>query len=457
MIGNNLISEINNEYLSEVENMPKDTFTSIVLFIYKHELNIDAYKYADGRGLCFKILTGSGEDISDSNQVILTNKDDYIPENLSESDLIISKFINKQINNDSESDIFKVYIDEDNWRTVIYEKSEYISFNNSVFEKIFIALLPKLMPWYFGDASNDLKRKISNIILSDNPYNGLMEYYEEIVTENNIANKVMIKSLEKMGEMITDRRLTVLKQSLSDKEHRYKEYYQLLGRLNMEIIELRSQLNNTGLIAKEYQSPIDEIVQTLKTTREDINLISVYSNDVSASFEINTVLNQIDEDDFNSVVGNNHSYLMSNYCGRCSDSDKEKIFRELFFNEDYKIHVSARVRIWFNDNSLDAFMIPEDELRAHHIRHPHIGADSFTCFGNAAHTITQYILDFRYTEAITQIIYVAKQFTVTDEAAGGVLLREIESKDCIELPDGEYVDFDGFIKYLKDKGEIGND
>ena len=87
--------------------------------------------------------------------------------------------------------------------------------------------------------------------------------------------------------------------------------------------------------------------------------------------------------------------------------------------------------------------------------HPHLNGN-LSCFGTAGSIIAEYVISNRFVEALNQILYASKQYTIPD-GAGPNFVSGISNYDCIECPDGNYRNANDTLAYMRKLKEDEND
>lgn len=359
-------------------------------------------------------------------------------------DELMSTFLSRQLVNSDDDDKCTVYIDSEHHSTYV-EIPKRMSIAGM--QSILSGLLPKLLPWFFESVDKELVRKIATLS-NDRNYNEFDKFFESTVRDTGIVSKIMQKDLETLGDRLKSSAKDMIESQISDYTSEVDSLFRRMCDVNDSLRQARSRLNAI-MISDDRDNGINEIIEFLELTTQDIEIENV--EEYTLKLKISSTLQQFDE--WERYTNMDDCYL---YNGAMSDemAEYKRMYKTLFSNPDFKIHTCVGINMNLKTGYLSCY---RPYYAAHETEHPHLNAD-FNCFGSAMAPIAEYIKSFRYTEALNQITYAARQFTVSDGAAGDKLLCGIRGTSCIELPTGEMVDAKGLREYLNEtEGEVENE
>lgn len=359
---------------------------------------------------------------------------------------LLSTFVNRQLNiKEDEEEQCKIYIDTDC-------QAVYIGLPNSIslsgMQLLLCGLISKLMPWFFSSVEREVVVEITKV-LDNHGNDDFNKLFESTVRDAGIVQKIMESDLQKLGERLKKSELETAEQRVKSYQDQVNEYFAALCENNGKLREAKNRLAAIKM-GDDRDSGVKEIVDFLQSTPQDITISDI--DDCTVKVLIRSTLQVFDEWEMYANMEYCYLYEQEDDGRGVEYNDKNKrAYTELFSNPDFKIHTATGISFDLRNGRVNGF-IPD--YTKNESRHPHINS-SFSCFGTAGPAIAEYIQDFRYTEALNQIMYVARQFTVSDGAAGNNLLIDLHEKECIELPNGEFVNWQGFVEYLDEetKGE----
>lgn len=417
------------------------------LILYK-ELDSSIESYGESTDKLNTVaISSSFDDFQDpahnSLFFILSGADVKYPEwfNKEWKDELMSTFLSRQLVNSDENDKCTIYIDSEN-RSTYVEVPKRMSIVGM--QSILSGLLPKLLPWFFVDVDKELVKKIA-VLSNDRNYGEFEKFFENAIREAGIAARIMKKDLESLGTRLKSSAKDMIESQIADYRSEVDSLFRRMCDANDSLRQAQSRLSAI-MISDDRDNGINEIVEFLELTTQDVEIENI--EDFTLKLKISSTLQQFDEweryTDMDSCYLYNHalSEEMAAY---------RRMYKALFSNPDIKIHTCVGINMNLRSGHLSCYMPMYND---HEAEHPHLNSD-FNCFGSAMTPIAEYIRSFRYTEALNQIMYAARQFTVSDGAAGDKLLCSIEEKACIELPTGELVDAKGLREYLNEtEGEV---
>lgn len=356
-------------------------------------------------------------------------------------DELMSTFLSRQLVNGEDDDKCVVYIDKE-------RRSTYVSVPKRMstvgMQSILSGLLPKLVPWFFKDVDKELIRKIATLS-NDRNYTEFETFFENTIREAGVIAVIMQKDLESLGERLKSSAKRMIETQIQEYRGEVDSLFRRMCSANDNLREAQNRLSAI-MLSDDRDDGVSEIIEFLNLTTQDIEIEAI--EDYTIKLRISSTLQQFDE--WERYTDMDGCYLYD----RVPDDripENKRMYKTLFSNPDFKIHTCVGLSMDLKSGYLSCYRPTYTE---HESEHPHLNAN-FNCFGSAMAPIAEYIKSFRYTEALNQIVYAARQFTVSDGAAGEKLLDGMSRNACIELPNGKFVGTDGLREYLNEtEGEI---
>jgi|GEM_PF-5538082 len=356
----------------------------------------------------------------------------------------ISAFINMQFDH---SESYQVIVNEE--KRIVQITTENDKYPIYLFY-LLASIMPKLLHWYFK--SEDLQ-KIENIVRTFFQKNtaATNAHFEALVVENNLlfeANKLILESLGK--KMIKTKEVQV-GEELTARRNELDSAYRKIANLNQIIERLLDEQRILTFKQEEYETPLKEITNFLESTSEDIRLTEV-SQDGYIVLEVTANLDEVPSEQYEDCIAqaknSEYFHIKGKDRNYLNVEDLKLFYKKIFIDRELKLKVKARIRVYLFSYSLEALDIVPGP---NYIEHPHLRG-SLGCFGTAGVTISQYLGEMRYTEAISQILYAASQSTLSDLTANRSLIMSLNNSDIrpILLPNGEYANVEESIKYIKE-------
>lgn len=420
------------------------------LILYKElDDSIDSYTF-DGMSLRIINKTPITEDMATKNAIFVFRSNDW--DTLSSYEWfnkewyeeLISAFINRQFGIEDDADEkIAVYIDNEN--RVLYIQLPLNLSTNSI-QILVCGLITKLMPWQFKDVDREIMTKITST-LGNRENNEFDEMFEEAVKNAGITQIIMQRDLEKLSGRLKEAELASAENAVLDYQRIVNDCFERMCDVNDGLRKAKSRLAALKL-TDDRDGGVKEIVDFLKSTTQDIEVEAVTGCELHLI--LHTTLQTFDEWDKYVEYSDCYLYRDDEY-GFYHSGKTKRAYTALFSNPDIKIHTGTGIVLDLSNGNVRAY---DPRYRSNETEHPHLNGD-YSCFGSAAGPIAEYIKDYRYTEALSQMVYAARQFTVSDGAAGNKLLRGLADRKCIELPNGEYVNMQGLMEYLDEtEGEV---
>ena len=422
------------------------------LILYKElSKDVPSYKYKSGAHTPLKLwyLSKGAERDRMANAIVAFPLDSNIVQSQwfdknGWYEKLLSTFVNRQLDLKSdEEEQCKIYIDAESC-------SVYIELPNSMsldgIHMLLCGLISKLMPWFFSSVDRDVVVQITKA-LDDHGDNGFNELFERTIKDTGIPQRIMEKGLQELGEKLKRTEVDDARDRVRGYQDQVDSYFRTMCEYNDKLREAKKHLAAITM-DDDRDSGIKEVVEFLQGTTQDIIIDQI--NGYTINLIIRTTFQAFDEWETYTNMASCYLYESSDYGLNYSERSK-RAYTKLFSDNNFKIHTAVGISLNLRTGEVWAFTPQYDENES---EHPHLNAE-YSCFGTAGNAIAEYIKDFRYTEALNQIAYAARQFTVSDGAAGNKLLRGMRNNACIELPNGEFTNMHGLLKYLDEtEGEL---
>ena len=358
---------------------------------------------------------------------------------------LISVFVNRQFGiKDDEEGQCRLYINAE-------AQSVYIELPSSMgingMQLLMCGLISKLMPWFFSAVDKDTVVEITKV-LDNHGNNGFDELFEQTVKDAGIVQKIMEKDLQRLGERLKATELEDAEDRVRAYQQKVNGYFADMCAYNDKLREAKNRLKAIRM-DDDRDGGVKEVIEFLQGTTQDITIDHI--DECTIGLVIRTTFQTFDE--WETYVNMEECYLYreGDGYGIVPGKKSERAYTKLFSDSNFKIHTAVGINLNLRSGEVYAFT---PTYNANESEHPHLNSE-YSCFGTAGNTIAEYIKDFRYVEALNQLAYAARQFTVSDGAAGNKLLRGMRDKACIELPNGEFVNMNGLLKYLDEtEGEL---
>lgn len=439
-------------YKSFSDEFMTDSFMSHVeganlfelLIIYKYKIGVN-YSFNDTPMKIFDATNYSSDDIREAgiqdayNAIVIGG----MPIDEDALDELTTGFINNSVGATEDSQMYQIYSIPE--RAIIQiTKKEYRTPYTSILgystRQMFMSLITKLLPWHFADLSEEqmqVVREIAITIIGENGVQKINDMFDDVIRTSGIIEQIEQEKLDKIGERILSRRSDNIRNELSMKTDTYQNYYENIMNLATEIRELKIQLSAIENSQSEFENPIKELRQFMSESPFDYSLDHVSDETIYLAYRVPLTSYSTDEE-YESMIVNGSSSSM--FIRRFDDYDVEVVkraYKHIIEDKDCVVWTCGLIDI--NMYRYDVHVSTQAK-REHAMRHPHLN-DDISCFGTASTTIIGYLKQARLFEAMNAIAYSTQQFTLYDSYAADIFLDGIESKQCIECPDGQYRTF----------------
>lgn len=453
MIGQDIKNSVFELFKDEfdVNSFSKYELMLKTFIVYKYKVPVESYLFEDSK---FRVIecTENDEPLNASelkNCFVIGGKQIYEPKYVDE---IITGFINMNIGDDKTQ--YSVYVNEENRVVHLYrgDQTGYVLFNLYT-ERVICAIITRLFPWYFKDIPKDVQKTIAPMFIDDTKIALFDSIFEDVINDEGILKRIMHNKMVHMGERIIDRKTNGLKNNVDSNKARISDLINEIFTLNKSTKNLQQQIMMIELGVEELKNPINEIIDFIESTKEDIKITDIEED--SIIFEMRTVLDQYNKEDFNTHLNSSRSYWYEDIRLKDDDFTHDEI-KDLYYNiltpgTGYRVWCSTKIEL----NIIDAHIKAKNIEQINSMPHPHLNGN-LSCFGTAGSIIAEYVISNRFVEALNQILYASKQYTIPD-GAGPNFVSGISNYDCIECPDGNYRNANDTLAYMRKLKEDEND
>ena len=421
-----LSTEIREEIFSMYDDLsciPRDILGEVLLIYYIYQDENTVYTYNDKK-LSVEYFK---EDIPDAieNALIIGGNPICDEKHFNK---VITAFLNSNINTEYE---WSVYVDpKRRVAQLIGDTDAYL-----YIERTIPAIITRIMPWLFKGLDKEIRNQVADA-LTDIDFSKFNLVLEELLQNKGVLDELYKKRLSSMGKYILETHIDELKMNIVNTDRRITELMEAIGSYSKQKQDYQIQLHAYQSSTDMIQSPINEILEFIEMTPEDITISDVNTTDSSVTLLFHTQLDQFDEDAYVANI-ENRSYLYDYFMDEHYSSEQiKKMLKTILKGEGYKIWCDSLINVNLKAPYVTAMAINNAELK-NAMRHPHLN-NEISCFGTADGVIVQYLSSFRFAEALMQITYASKQITLYDGAAGSRFAKGIKEYKCIECPDGKF-------------------
>ncbi len=437
------------ETISFLNNLEGENFLKLLL-IYKLKLDLN-FRFNDTP---IKLIDAADYGVADDacNAIVIGGA----PIKMDALDELTSAFINNSIGADEDEQMYQIYSIPERAIVQITKMDATASYSSVIgygTRQMLLSLITKLLPWYFDGLSEEqmqIVRDTAVAIISEDGIQKMNEIFEETIRDSGIIERIEQEKLDKMGERILKNRSQNIRDELDYKQRSYEDYCAAFMKLATEIRELKIQLNAIENSQCEFENPITELRQFIQESPFDYKLDHVSNDKVYLAYRV-PLTSYSTEDEYESMIKNasSSSMFLDRFVGGYDIDVVKEAYKRIIEDKDCIVWTCGIINIDMYNYTVD---VATNIKREHSMNHPHLNS-SISCFGTASTTIIGYLKQARVFEAMNAIAYATQQFTLYDSYAANIFIDGIESKQCIECPDGEYRNFHELIKAIE-KGEI---
>lgn len=310
------------------------------------------------------------------------------------------------------------------------------------------SMIPRYMPWYFGDNCKPLDEVEMGILRSLTKryapdYVDLIEEFAKRFDFRTEGIRSMLRGFEnyfEQNELENVRRdLNAERGRIADLNRRFQELYQRISDLNIKEIGLIEKIRNNGAVDGDT-----ELVEYFLCNK---SLEIVYAERGEIEFIVHTVASNYDPEVAERALERfGKSFFYRHYQTNYRYDNKEmtderikKLFTALFIDEKLKLRLCAAYHLNFVTGSYDGlsyYDFPEKTTKTHtpnqHIQH-------YGCLGNNRQTIADAMLKRDYVSAVSACCASATNINFTEANTGTFFMERVLSEDpgsIIQMPDG---------------------
>lgn len=395
------------------------------------------------------------------NCIIIDGAEVYASEESLKAD--ISAFLNSEKHAEAFKSKVTVYVDEEKKITQIMSENKdlEISYMNN---KLIGLILSRLVPWHFNTIKKDdpnqdrpgLKSDVFAMIseLTSSNDESLEKMLMEEIRARDIDNDIFMKDLEALGAKIMERKRSGIVSRLSENRSMIQDHIREIARLSERIRDDEFNIKAIELGEADVKQPIIDVMNLVKNSPEDIVIDDLQDSWLKLSFRV--PMDNFEFDEYQSYVVDNHggSYFFHGAAGDYDRDSLRKLYKAIFDTRKLKVYFNSGMKINLENGSLEKHTssYPVDRC----MNHPHLDMGYF-CTGNTSSFVAQYVAENALAEAITLVIQSARQFSICDTTIGQKFISGIFKHDCIEMPNGEYMNADKAMKYIKNHKEEFDD
>lgn len=317
------------------------------------------------------------------------------------------------------------------------------------------ALIPRYIPWFFEEHQVDDFEASLLHSMHDKSHEKFEELIEEAYRRSDIRDLIirnMIGGFEKRSRQIeidnVSEQIESTHVNIEDNVRRYQSLIDTLDDLNIRLLGLRSALAST--------SGSSELVDYFKANK---SLVPVNTEGSNIRFIVNTHLDMVDPEMYESIINNNYSYLNESGLihGEFSDPSDRKLLLDALFSSEPTLRVKVcayyNLDIRGNVGSMTRYGFP-DECKDR-IPNPHLHYHN--CLGDYRRHITATLNRGNTIGAIEQCIASAKSMNINEEPTARSFMRDLmenyRNTKVIEMPDKTSVTPIEALKWLKEQKE----
>lgn len=349
----------------------------------------------------------------------------------------------------------KVYLDDKNCITNIILKEDYLQLG--VLKDYIIALLPRLLPWYFDNTPTDMLKKMSGIIVKN--YTFFDERYNEQLKKSGIWDEVMYEKIKSAYRFKQDQERAFIINEIQRIEAELNILLQNIASKTKTIKKLKCDLTAFDFNDED----ITNLIEGLKFSKDNIEIVDVNDNG-KITFNITAKMSNFDYDEYENYIKNdnsksewlNSSYLPIEFLRR--PESLKTLYKHIFETRKLSVYFIVGFTLDIQNGKVNGFK--------HHnilngIPHPHLMNNGHLCLGGNANLIAQFIMNGELQETINQLLYSAKQISMSDLMAVDNFIKGIFNYDGnykgIKLPNGNFVNAIEAIEYIEQHQEEFND
>lgn len=400
----------------------------------------------NGSPLKLCICPTPNEELELQNTILISKKR-HVDESHYQKDL---SFFMNQYKTYFHSEI-SVYVDEENRLAEITMEGDVRCFS-STGTNIIMAVLPRLLPWYFAESfPKEMKQNMAKLIAGDRDY--FRRRLDVMIEECGMKQKIMLKKIDRISTRLVDSRIETIDADIQSYNYKIKTMLGDIAKMATKQRELQAERETLESQAENAKKPVLELVDFIQNSNENISIESIQGTVLNLS--IVTEMSVFQDEEYQGYVVNNKgdSYFFTETTH--PQEEIRLLCKAIFEQRKIKVFFVSEIAIDLKTGLIEGGRRQTLEtLNA--IPHPHLSS-GFFCMGNNVEYIAQYVRDLRLVEAINCVIYSAKQFTIGDSYAGKHFLENIFVHPGLQMPNGEFMNANKAIQYMKEHKEEFDD
>ena len=423
--------EINFESLNQLFGKSSLKFFILLRMVNKKNMKIGEDK--------FSLIIG---DKKENNSLIISSKP-LLKENLSKTDL--TYFLNEKGYN------AKIYIDFKNHITNIVYQGDL-----SILKDYILALLPRLLPWHFGITPKEILEHCSDLLKAK--YDYIYDQYNLQLKKSGLWDDMMYAKIQIIYDFIKEKEKNDIKDKINLTEDMIDEYLQLIARYTKELKEFKNRLSVFNLSSREDKNEIKSFIEHLKTLKDNIKIINI--NNTKIVLRINAKMTNFEFDEYELYIKNGDhrsQWLSSHYIPyniSINEQQLKMLYKHIFETKKLSVNFLVDFILDIADGTVIGNPSPSE---GNGIPHPHLMGNGRLCLGGNSVLISQYIMRGDLQGTINQLLYSAKQISLSDLMAVENFIKSIFTDNGIELPTGEFVNGMKAIEYIEQHQEEFDD
>lgn len=348
------------------------------------------------------------------------------------------------------------FVDEEKRSTYLF--TEQLTFKTFHYLQCGILIY---LPWYFNKEigiTQEERDLIESLRLSTPER--YLECLATIAKNYDFREQFTRKSLIGLETQVEKNELIRVRNDINNLESQISEYTETISRLMRSLRD-----NNIRMMGLEFKIRSDEEEghdsEIMNYFLKNKRLYLRNSMNGIFEFDVKDYLMFWDEQMAQKMFDNIRSYAYNpgrEVCVSYTREEMKKLLEEIFIERNFKIKVCATYRFNINNMYVSAISHPTYGYEFNDSTpNPHI--DRYSCLGNYESAINKFLINYDYIGAIEQCVASCRSLNFGDGAVMqeffmrwyGVSSRNDVNMKCIELPNGEVVNPEGAIEYMREQ------
>lgn len=321
----------------------------------------------------------------------------------------------------------KVYINESAKRVVAFVDRRA----HHIWVQAFQSLLFKIMPWYFPSPLSEDMHAVFKAISVDNKsvtpedaMNAIIGYVDMAAKKINMRDLRLTKLLSGVADRKRSRDIVALEETYSNVMRKIRDLNETLADRYSEIEDVKLRLSGLRL------TPANKDESMLKFFQQHKNIHVISVDDDSIKYGVESVLDFYDEDEFNSILENDDSYINDDF-----ESDEVGAMKAIFADRKGLIRVNAVFEL---ENLRLVRPLRDESFVEEAMPNPHIYF--YACSGGNEQYYSKYAESGDWDLAIEQSIAATKNLNMGDSTVVERMINWLINNDSIKCI---YVNDDG--------------